>query len=103
MQQRPVVDAATLRLDALKYGLRCLDVMSRASASVAMPPRPASDRFDPSVTLRPIARDGAALSLRMFSEEDDATDWVLRRSDRLVWTPPRRAPRRSSRPSRRRR
>lgn len=82
------MNPATLRLDALKYGLRCLDVMSRASASVALPPRPASDRFEPSVTPRPPARDGAALSLRLFAEEEDATDWVLRRTDRLVWTPP---------------
>ncbi len=76
-----------VRTDALRYGLRCLDEMAREQASVAMPSRHPSPVFDPSTTLRPIARDGAALSLRLFSDADDATDFTLRDADECRWDP----------------
>jgi hypothetical protein len=61
-------------LDSLRYGLRALDEMAREQASVAMPPRLEGATFEPHPRLRPPARDGAALSLRMFSDAaDDAT------------------------------
>mgnify|MGYP000872129612 FL=1 len=65
-------------LDPLRYGLRALDEMAREQASVAPPPPARSDAFAPHPVLRPAARDGAALSLRLFTEaDDDATALVL--------------------------
>ena len=61
-------------LDPLRYGLRALDEMAREQASVA-PPRPTrAETFSPHPVLRPMAREGAALSLRLFTDaEDDAS------------------------------
>lgn len=65
-------------LDPLRYGLRALDEMAREQASVAPPPPSRADRFTPHPVLRPSARDGAAFSLRLFSDAgDDATAFVL--------------------------
>jgi len=65
-------------LDPLRYGLRALDEMAREQASVAPPPRVASATFAPHPILRRSAPNGAALSLRLFSEAaDDATAFVL--------------------------
>ncbi|MBX3199935.1 MAG: ATP-binding domain-containing protein [Labilithrix sp.] len=65
-------------LDPLRYGIRALDEMAREQASVT-PPRPArTEHFSPHPVLRPAARDGAALSLRLFTDaDDDATELVL--------------------------
>ncbi len=65
-------------LDPLRYGLRALEEMAREQASVA-PPGPSRDAvFSPHPLLRAPARDGAALSLRLFTEaEDDATALVV--------------------------
>src|SRR5690554_574474 len=64
--------------DALRYGLRALDEMAREEASVATPPPSRAETFSPRPVLRPAAREGAALSLRMFSEaDDDATPLLL--------------------------
>lgn len=82
-------------LDPLRYGLRALQEMAREQASVAMPPRVSSEHFAPHPVLRPLARDGAALSLRLFTgDEDDATALVLgaERSRRFDPIPPRAAP-----------
>ena len=52
--------------------------MAREQASVAPPPRVASDVFSPHPVLRASARDGAAFSLRLFSDApDDATSLIL--------------------------
>ncbi|GEM_PF-792514 len=75
-----VVVLAAMRpsLDPLRYGLRALDEMAREQASVAPPAPPRTETFSPHPMLRPVARDGAALSLRMFTDaEDDATALVL--------------------------
>ena len=65
-------------LDPLRYGLRALEEMAREQASVA-PPAPSSALlFSPHPLLRTPARDGAALSLRLFADAgDDATALVL--------------------------
>jgi len=65
-------------LDPLRYSLRALDEMAREQASVAPPPRVDEPLFSPHPVLRPMARDGAALSLRLFTDaDDDATALVL--------------------------
>jgi AAA domain len=52
--------------------------MAREQASVAPPPRVSDDSFSPHPVLRPVAADGSALSLRMFSDAlEDATALVL--------------------------
>lgn len=52
--------------------------MAREQASVAPPPRVTSDVFAPHPMLRSSAPDGAAFSLRLFSDgPDDATAFVL--------------------------
>lgn len=83
--------------DPLHYGLRALEEMAREQASVAPPGRAAGDTFAPHPVLRGQARDGAALSLRLFGDDaaggDDATDFVLRGASelRLAPIPPRAA------------
>ena len=82
-------------LDPLRYGLRALDEMAREQASVAPPAPSRAETFSPHPLLRAPARDGAALSLRLFTEaEDDATALVLgdASSQRLSPIPPRAAP-----------
>lgn len=74
-------------LDPIRYGLRALEVLARAEASVLLPPPTHDLFFRPHPTLRAPARDGAALSLRMFSPDEDATDFVLRATDQVQWTP----------------
>ena len=70
--------ASARSLDPLRYGLRALDEMAREQASVAPPPRVTGEVFSPHLMLRASAPDGAAFSLRLFSEAaDDATDLVL--------------------------
>jgi hypothetical protein len=65
-------------LDPLRYGLRALDEMAREQASVTPPPPVRAETFSPHPTLRPLAREGAAFSLRLFAEsDDDATALVL--------------------------
>lgn len=81
-------------LDPLRYGIRALDEMAREQASVAPPPPSRAEEFSPHPVLRPAARDGAALSLRLFSEaDDDATALVLgdAESRRFAPIPPRAA------------
>jgi len=74
--------------DALRYGLRALEEMSRAEASVVAPARTDDLVFAPHPLVRPPSRDGAALSLRLFSEgADDATAFVLRDADSLSLSP----------------
>jgi hypothetical protein len=75
-------------LDPLRYGLRALDEMAREQASVA-PPAPSRDVcFSPHPLLRAPARDGAALSLRLFTEaEDDATALVIGEAQALRFSP----------------
>lgn len=75
-------------MDALRYGLRALEETSRAEASVPAP-APTDDLvFAPHPVLRAPARDGAALSLRLFSGgPDDATAFVLRATDALDLAP----------------
>src|SRR4051794_7146572 len=64
-------------LDSLRYGLRALEEMARAQASVAPPAPTRDEQFAPHPTLRTV-RDGALLSLRLFSDaEDDATAFVV--------------------------
>ena len=80
--------------DPLRYGLRALEEMAREQASVAPPPRVLEEVFSPHPVLRPAARDGAALSLRLFTDAaDDATDLVLGEasSHRFEPVPPRAA------------
>jgi len=68
----------TRSLDPLRYGLRALDEMAREQASVTPPPPSRAEHFSPHPVLRRAARDGAALSLRLFTEAaDDATKLVL--------------------------
>lgn len=89
-----VVVPAMRSLDPLRYGLRALDEMAREQASVAPPPPPRAEHFSPHPVLRPAARDGAALSLRLFTDAiDDATALVLgdATSQRFVPIPPRAA------------
>ncbi len=75
-------------LDALRYGLRALEEMSRAEASVVAPARTDDLVFAPHPLVRPTLRDGAALSLRLFSDgADDATAFVLREADALSLSP----------------
>jgi hypothetical protein len=75
-------------LDPLRYGLRALDEMAREQASVAPPPPQLSLEFSPRLVLRPTARDGAAFSLRLFTDaEDDATDLVLGKSSSRRFAP----------------
>ena len=65
-------------LDPLRYGLRALEEMAREQASVAPPAPTRAEVFSPHPMLRPPARDGAAFSLRLFTDaEDDATALVL--------------------------
>ncbi len=81
-------------LDPLRYSLRALDEMAREQASVAPPPRVDAPQFSPHPVLRPMARDGAALSLRLFTDAvDDATALVLgdASSHRFEPIPPRAA------------
>ena len=82
-------------LDPLRYGLRALEEMAREQASVAPPSPSRGEYFSPHPLLRAPARDGAALSLRLFTEsEDDATALVLGEatSQRFTPIPPRAAP-----------
>ena len=82
-------------LDPLRYGLRALDEMAREQASVAPPAPSRAEHFSPHPLLRAPARDGAALSLRLFTEaEDDATALVVgdALSQRFAPIPPRAAP-----------
>jgi hypothetical protein len=75
-------------LDPLRYGLRALDEMAREQASVAPPPRVVGDVFAPHPVLRSSAPDGAALSLRLFSDApDDATDFVLGEASSIRFEP----------------
>jgi energy-coupling factor transporter ATP-binding protein EcfA2 len=75
-------------LDALRYGLRALEEISRAEASVLAPPRAEAPAFAPHPVVRTPQRDGAALSLRLFSDgPDDATAFVLRDADALALVP----------------
>jgi hypothetical protein len=90
-------------LDPLRYGVRALEEMARAEASVPMPARSDDLVFAPHPLLRPVARDGVALSLRMFCERgcergsergsersddvDDATQFVMRSARTLSWRP----------------
>lgn len=81
MHRLPRVTSPKSLYDPLRYGLRALDVMARADASVAAPGR-SDESFAPYPLLRSPARDGAALSLRLFSDAaDDATGFVLRSDD----------------------
>ena len=74
--------------DPLRYGLRALDEMAREQASVAPPPRITGEVFAPHPILRSSAPDGAALSLRLFSDSaDDATDFVLGAASQLRLEP----------------
>ncbi len=76
-------------LDPLRYGVRALDEMARAQASVLVPPRVDDVLFAPHGLLQTAPRDGAALSLRMFSDgADDATAFALRTADTLSLAPP---------------
>lgn len=89
-----VVLAMSTSLDPLRYGLRALDEMAREQASVAPPPPSRTEQFSPHPLLRPAARDGAAFSLRLFTEaDDDATAFVLGEtsSRRFAPIPPRAA------------
>jgi len=62
--------------------------MARAEASVPVPRPTAGPGFAPPPYVQPPARDGAALSLRLFSEgHDDATDFVLGLDETLVCDP----------------
>ena len=62
--------------------------MAREQASVAPPPRVVGDVFAPHPVLRSSAPDGAALSLRLFSDApDDATDLVLGEASSLRFEP----------------
>jgi len=82
-------------LDPLRYGLRALEEMAREQASVAPPAPSRAETFSPHPLLRAPAREGAALSLRLFSEaEDDATALVIgdASSQRFAPIPPRAAP-----------
>jgi hypothetical protein len=82
-------------LDPLRYGLRALDEMAREQASVAPPAPSRAEHFAPHPLLRAPARDGAALSLRLFTEaDDDATALVIGEalSQRLSPIPARAAP-----------
>lgn len=82
-------------LDAIRYGLRALDEMAREQASVAPPAPSRAETFSPHPLLRSPARDGAALSLRLFTDaEDDATALVIgdAQSQRFAPIPPRAAP-----------
>lgn len=75
-------------LDPLRYGLRALDEMAREQASVTPPPRVTSEVFDPHPVLRRSAPDGAALSLRLFSDApDDATALVLGETTSMRFEP----------------
>jgi energy-coupling factor transporter ATP-binding protein EcfA2 len=63
--------------------------MSRAQASVPVPPAGEAGVFAPRRAVPPIARDGAALSLRLFTDDaDDATRFVLRQTSQLTLAPP---------------
>ncbi len=75
-------------MDALRYGFNALEEMARAEASVVAP-IPTNDLvFAPHPVLRSPARDGAALSLRLFTGgPDDATAFVLRDADVLALNP----------------
>lgn len=65
-------------LDPLRYGLRALEEMAREQASVTPPAKVRDETFSPHPVLRPPAREGAALSLRLFGDTpDDATGLVL--------------------------
>lgn len=69
--------------------------MARAHASVAVPPAFEGEVFAPRARLQRVSRDGAALSLRLFSDApDDATRFVLGDAPRLALSPvpPRAAP-----------
>ncbi len=75
-------------LDALRYGLRALEEMARAEASVLAPARTDDLLFAPHPIVRSPQRDGAALSLRLFADgPDDATAFVLRQADQLALAP----------------
>jgi len=83
------VTAARASLDPLRYGVRALGEMSRAQASVPVPPPGEAGVFAPRRAVPPIARDGAALSLRLFTDDaDDATRFVLRQTSLLTLAPP---------------
>ncbi|MDB4941581.1 MAG: helicase, partial [Labilithrix sp.] len=96
MRRGAVVSVRGMRpsLDPLRYGVRALEEMAREQASVT-PPQPArTEHFAPHPVLRGAAREGAALSLRLFSDApDDATALVLgeERSRRFAPIPARAA------------
>ncbi len=74
--------------DPLRYGLRALEEIARTEASVAVPASNVEGAPAPPPRLRPPPRDGAALSLRMFtSGSDDATRFVLREERELTLVP----------------
>lgn len=74
--------------DPLRYGLRCLEELSRAQASVPAPTAREGLCFDPAATLRGRTREGAALTLRLFGEgPEDATGFVLRDETHKVFAP----------------
>ncbi|MFO0624914.1 MAG: AAA domain-containing protein [Polyangiales bacterium] len=76
-------------LDPLRYGLRALDAMARSRASVAVPPRVDDDAFGRELRLRPPPPEGAAMSLRLFSDvPDDATALVTGERVLLTLSPP---------------
>jgi hypothetical protein len=82
-------------LDPLRYGIRALEEMAREQASVAPPAPSRAESFSPHPLLRAPARDGVALSLRLFTEaEDDATAFVVgdASSQRFAPIPARAAP-----------
>ncbi len=80
--------ASASSLDPLRYGLRALEEMAREQASVAPPPRVTAEVFAPRTALRGPSREGAALSLRLFSDApDDATDFVLGDASSLRLSP----------------
>ncbi|MEI8257409.1 MAG: hypothetical protein WCJ30_17175, partial [Deltaproteobacteria bacterium] len=75
-------------LDALRYGLRALEEIARAQASVLAPAPIEGVAFEPHPVVRAPAREGAALSLRLFSETaEDASGFVLRTADSLTIAP----------------
>lgn len=75
-------------LDPLRYGVRALEEMARELASVAPPAQVRNTELTPHPLLRSPSRDGAALSLRLFSEaDDDATALVLGEATTKTFAP----------------
>jgi energy-coupling factor transporter ATP-binding protein EcfA2 len=82
------VTAPRVSLDPLRYGVRALGEVSRAQASVAVPPPAEGEVFAPRRVVPRASREGAALSLRLFTEgADDATRFVLRDAASLALAP----------------